>query len=422
MAEAARAKETLLIRVPDFTGKSAELLEYFIQQLEKCFQVGQFTNEAKASAATLKFPFDSPAYHWYEYQLETKRLENLDIWENEDAVLAEVGPPQVQAKAARPGGLRKALRDHWVHKEDLETLIRLQKQNPQRAKEEFSAWLPRVHRNTFKLEKATFPETFITGAQKANFDIVHDNNVVRELRVGANPKLQLAFEKLAVGTVGSYTEAALTWERTEEGQKWLNQADSSSSAAAKGKGTVGAIGGHRGGPKPDKTHLSCEYCGIKQSHEKVDCYKRLADETAGIKQLHCEGYPLQPKSFGKGKGKGKKTKKETPGGSGGSGGGVGSVEAQNRLNNPTTAQEGSKPKPPNTPTSQLPQHPNQLALGYQGWPGSPPTNAAIYGSHQFQSALAAYPELRSPTLRETLNNFHNSTHHGAPSGGPGPRD
>ena len=413
----AHAQERLLPNVPEFEGKNAAVLEFFIEQLEKCFAVANFTNEQKATAASTKFPYGSPAYDWYQYQKETNRLPNLQIWDQEEAVEARPAEGDRQAVAAREarlGGLKKALKAQWPHEEDLESLIRLQKKNPQRNKEEFSAWLPRLQRNIFRLEKATYPHAFRVTDNKATYDIVHDHTVVKELRIGACAKLQAVFEKLPVASVESYTEAAFAWERTDEGHKWLTQATPPPPPPANGTAaTVGAVQGQQGPrrTKAEKAKLGpCDYCGIPKSHLKAECFRRQNDEKNGVKRDRCEGYPLKAKAFGK---------KKNTGTSGGTGGGSGSDGGSSTNGSVESGRQGSgssNTQAQGDGASQgqagLPNHPNQLALAYQGWNGAPGTNAAIYGSPPFRPAFSEFPELGPQPLREALNNYHNSAHHG----------
>ena len=293
----------LLPTVPPFDGNDPEEQPHFIDSLEKCFALSNLSNEGKASAAVLKFPPKSPARQWYDFNIQSRRCDNCEIWlpvaaAAEVAATGTAGQPgyvaAVPAVTARDGGLKAAIQAHWPVANDLQSMLKLQLTNGQKTAERFAAWIARVQFNVLKKHTASFDNDFITGpTHKAAYKIVFETEVTAELRLKANALLQKVFEDLPTHTIASYTEAATTWERTDEGKRWLaSSAPAPPKQAPRAAHTAAVRGSSSAAAKPTDD-LVCDYCGIRKSHTADVCFKRKRDEEAGKFQAKVDGYPLK---------------------------------------------------------------------------------------------------------------------------------
>lgn len=400
------AENRLLPTVPFFDGNNPEEQPDFVDALERCFRLATFTNAGKATLAVLRFPSNSPAKKWYTFNLaRNSKYKNIDIWEPEPEVLAadavgnEGEPGYVAAREAKPkrdGGLKQALELHWAPADDHQSVVKLQLTNKQNPGERVTAWLPRVQFNLFKLHKVTLPQEFREGeAQKEHYNLVLEAQTLAILKLESNPLLQKVFEDLAVHTVDTYTEAAIKWERTEEGKKWLSShAPPSQPPKTNPKAPVTAA--VRGGrPKSDLDKLECGYCGIKKSHATAECFKKRRDVENGKIQDRVDGYPLVPQKNRNRRGP-RNNVNAAGGGHGGPPAGPPGGPPHGSPNPPPAPQPSGPPA--NAPFPQ-PANRNVPALQWNGAAASV-TGGDLNQLYEYQqrlaaSALGAYPHLAS---------------------------
>ena len=427
----------VLQSVDKWDGTNPAQLPHFIDSLEQAFTFfPNLSNTAKATAAALKFGFNTPARQWYDITRKNEQgVIDVDVWEKqtEQAAVGNPGDPNYRTKVEKKlVGLKQALEDKWPVGKDLQSLLRLQEQNSQRPGEYFAAWSSRVQFNQYRLYEGQFDLAIRTSAEgKQIFPVFLSN----EIKLKANPLLRKVFEDLDEGkqNFAGYTAAATAWESTEEGRAWLNSQPKAQPATAQ----TNAVRSAPNPPSPDepsKKGWVCNYCGITESHKTEACYRRQNDIAAGKVQEHVDGYPLTAKPRGR-------SRRNKPQGNhlqrGNQPGHVNSVEGYSQ-NHPFFQQlardqaaqrkqliehwnkHGPPPTvvpPPSNPGPQRPAPPGPPALQWQGgqsaavsaypgpmvpvpwmgYPPHPPTGTGYLGPpHPPASALHLYPHLGQP--------------------------
>ena len=394
----AQAENRLLSTVPIFDGSDPEEQPNFIDALERCFSLTPtLTNTGKASLAVLRFPANSSARKWYTVQLQRNdKFKNVDIWDKETKVEAvpeagTLGQPgyvaAVPEKPEREGGLKAAIKQQWPDADDQQSMVKLQLTNKQNPGERICSWLPRVQYNIYRLHKTRYSVDFRTNVDHSdNYNLVLEADTISCLRLQANTLLQKVFEDLDTHTSDNYVEAATKWERSDEGKKWLASTTQPSYPAKPNprNPTTAAV---RGGP--NRAQLpDCDYCGIKKSHNKAECFKRIRDVESGKIQDHVDGYPLVPQ----------KNRRKRGGKVNAAGGDRGGPPGQR---GPPGNQPNGPPytdPPPTGPPTNAPFPPTNLPPGWNGAAASiSGGDLAQLFEHQQRlaasSALAQYPQL-----------------------------
>ena len=308
----------VLQSVDKWDGTNPAQLPHFIDSLEQAFTFfPNLSNTAKATAASLKFGFNTPARQWYDITRKNEKgVIDVDVWDeqkNAQAAVGNPGDPNYQPKVEQKlVGLKQALEDKWPVGKDLQSLLRLQEQNTQRPGEYFAAWSSRVQFNQYRLYEGQFDLATRTSEEgKKIFPVFLSN----EIKLKANPLLRKVFEDLDKGqqNFAGYTTAANAWESTEEGRAWLNSQPKTQPATAQ----TAAVRSNPKPPPPDdssKKGWVCNYCGIPESHKTEECFRKQNDLSAGKVQEHADGYPLTAKPRGRNKRNGPRGTQQQRGG------------------------------------------------------------------------------------------------------------